>query len=331
MKWIVFIILCCCNCIQAQDAATLYNTGKTFLNQGDYDNAILVLKRACAAAPNTFEYEKDLGYAYFYKGDYDNAGKTVERLLDQENSDQFVFLLAGNISLLKKDLKNAEKYYKKGLKKFPESGMLFNACGEVLWNQKEPGAIKQWEKGIELDPNFSGNYYNAAIYYYLSKNISDKLWCLYYGEIFVNLEIYSTRTIEIKGLLLDSYKKIFSDGSFFKTKSNNGFETAFKQSLEKADAVASKGIRTETLIMMRTIFVLDWFHNPVKPKNSLFEKQEQLLKEGLFEAYNYWLFESVANLTAFETWTLAHKPEYNGFTKYNQNKIFRIGEKEYPK
>ncbi len=75
----------------------------------------------------------------------------------------------------------------------------------MLWSKKDfKEAVKQWEKGIEVDPNHSGNYYNAAKYYYFTQ---DKVWSIVYGEIFVNLESYSKRTPEIKTILLNSYKK----------------------------------------------------------------------------------------------------------------------------
>ena len=36
-----------------------------------------------------------------------------------------------------------------------------------------------------MDPSFGSNYYNACKYYYYNKS---KVWCLIYGEIFVNIE-----------------------------------------------------------------------------------------------------------------------------------------------
>ena len=66
------------------------------------------------------------------------------------------------------DTKEAEKIYKKGIKKFPNSGPLYNEYGELLLGQKDYNAIKQWEKGIEVNPGYSKNYYNACKYYYFT-------------------------------------------------------------------------------------------------------------------------------------------------------------------
>ena len=58
------------------------------------------------------------------------------------------------------EYKECTKLYKKGIKKFPKSGILYNEYGELLAMNKDlNGAIEIWEKGIEVDPNFSSNYY----------------------------------------------------------------------------------------------------------------------------------------------------------------------------
>jgi hypothetical protein len=41
-----------------------------------------------------------------------------------------------------------------------------------------------------------------------------------------------------------------------------------------------------------------------------------MLREGMFEAYNQWLFVSAENLTAFQTWTQLHQEEYERFLAF---------------
>src|SRR6185436_9565914 len=97
----------------------------------------------------------------------------------------------------------------KGLKKFPKSGPLHSEYGELLWAMKDFSAIEEWEKGIKLDPAYSGNYYNAANYYFYAK---DKVWSLIYGEIFINMESLGERGAAMKQQLLQGYKeKLFAD------------------------------------------------------------------------------------------------------------------------
>ncbi len=72
--------------------------------------------------------------------------------------------------------------YKQGIKKFPSSGELYNEYGEMLWVKQDPEAIRFWEKGIEVDPNYSSNYYNASKYYYLylRQSVESDLWRNFY-------------------------------------------------------------------------------------------------------------------------------------------------------
>jgi Tfp pilus assembly protein PilF len=316
---------------KAQDAASLYESGKSYLVKGDYDNAVLVLKKACIAAPDNLLYEKDLATAYYLRGEVDNAKSIIEKLVEKDDSSEEIFLLAGNIYKSKQEAKAAEKVYKKGLKKFDKSGGLYNAYGELLWMLQDYSAIKQWEKGIAVAPNVAGNYYNAAIHYYLTKDNNDKLWSAYYGEIFVNLESFTTRTIEVKGIVLDSYKRIFADDNFFKLKSTNKFESSYKEYLKKHSEVINTGVTTGSLTMFRTRMILDWYNTTLNKENALYEKHQQLLKEGLFEAYNYWLFESVINLSSFENWVNTHKSNYDLFATYSRNRIFKVKGDEYYK
>ena len=216
------------------------------------------------------------------------------------------------------------------MKQFPGSGALYNEYGELLWGKGNTDAINQWEKGIETDPNYSGNYYNAARYYFVT---TDKVWALIYGEMFVNMESYSPRTAEIKSLLLDAYKKFFTDDVALNKKDNtnkNDFTKAVSDNLNKNAVVISSGITPESLVMLRTRFILDWFEkDAARFPNRLFEHQRQLLQEGMFDAYNQWLFGAADNLSVYENWTKTHPDEYEQFTKLQRNKLFKVPQGQY--
>ena len=252
----------------------------------------------------------------------------LKPLLERTDADAEVFQLAGMMNKTTGDTKECEKVYKKGLKMFPDNGPLLSDYGELLWAKQDFSAIKQWEKGIEEAPSYSGNYYNAARYYYFTK---DKVWAIIYGEMFVNLESYSRRTVDIKNLLLESYKKLFTDADMMKNQEiKNPFVVAFLSGMKNQAGIAKNGITTETLIMIRTRFLLDWFEKEAtKFPFRLFEYQRQLIKEGNFDAYNQWLFGSVQNLPAFENWTNTHSAEYKQFTISQSNRMFKIVPGQY--
>jgi hypothetical protein len=100
--------------------------------------------------------------------------------------------------------------------------------------------------------------------------------------------------------------------------------------MQKQSFAAAAGLSPETLTMIRTRFILDWFNSSAeKFPFRLFEYQQQLLREGMFEAYNQWLFGSVQNLTAYQAWTNTHAPEYNEFSRFQKGRIFKLPQGQY--
>ena len=304
--------------------ATSQETARNFMRSGDWDNAILVLNRALLADAKNLDLQKDLAMAYYYKRDYARALETVKPLLDRDDADVAVYQIGGNVYKALEEVKEADKLYKKGLKKFPNSGPLYSEYGELLWAKKDFDAIKQWEKGIEAAPSFAGNYYNAALYYYYTK---DKVWTLIYGEIFVNMEYLTERATEMKKLLLQAYKeKLYNkiDNDKDQAKSSP-FANAVLETFYKQASLVNKGISTETLNMVRTRFILDWYKNHAsKFPFKLFEYQQQLIREGMFEAYNQWLFGTVENLPAFDQWTKTNAEAYTKFTNFQKGRVFKM-------
>ena len=298
--------------------------------QGDLDNAILVLNRLLQADKNNLEYNKDMIQCYYYKRDYEKAVEGVKTIISRDDADVMSFQLAGNVYKALEDVKESEKTYKAGIKKFPKSGPLYSEYGEFLWARKDYSAIDLWEKGIEIDPAYSGNYYNAALFYFYTK---DKVWSLVYGEIFVNMESLSQRGAAMKELLFKSFKeKLFKEANMMKGEENNKspFAKAFLETMNKHSSLISKGVTTASLTMVRARFILDWHeNNAAKFPHRLFDYLQQLMREGMFDAYNQWLFGTVENLTAYDGWTKTHTDEYKGFTAFQKTRIFRIPPGQY--
>jgi hypothetical protein len=315
---------------QPEDPKTMQQTARSFMNAGDFDNAILVLNRALQQDKNNLELQKDLVQCYYYKKDYVKAIEGAKVLIDRDDADVISFQIAGNIYKALEEVKECEKMYKKGLKKFPKSGALHSEYGELLWAKQDYSAIEYWEKGIEIDPGYGGNYYNAAVFYFYTK---EKVWSLIYGEIFVNMESLSERGASMKQLLLQGYKeKLFAEADMLKgeEKNKSEFAKSYLNSMSKLSSLASKGINTETLIMIRSRFILDWFaNNASRYPFRLFDFQRQLLQEGMFEAYNHWLFEPVENLAAYENWTKTNNDAYTAFSTFQKSRIFKMPAGQY--
>ena len=315
---------------QGDDPKTLHENAKTFMQRGDFDNAIVILNRALQLDKNNLDMQKDLAMSYYYKRDYIKALDQAKLLLDRNDADVVSYQIAGNVYKALEEVKDCERVYKAGLKKFPNSGPLYSEYGELLWEKKDFSSIDQWEKGIRVDPGYSGNYYNAARFYYYTK---DKVWSLVYGEIFVNMESLSDRGAAMKQLLLDCYKeKLFADmnNTAGQEKNKSEFTKAFLECMSKQSSLLSRGVTTETLAMIRSRFILEWFDKyagrfPFK----LFDYQRQLLQEGIFNAYNQWLFGTVQNLAAYDTWTKAHEEEYKNFIAFQKTRVFKMPAGQY--
>lgn len=298
------------------------------MQQGDYANATIILVRANERAPFSLSIAKDLAICYYMQNEDTKGLKIIQKQLESDNGDEQAYQIAGMIYKKLNQAKEADKVYKKAIKLFPTSGPLYNDYGELLWSQRDFSAITQWEKGIKEEPGFPGNYYNAAKYYYFSV---DKIWSLIYGEIFLNLESHSARTAEIKTILLEGYKKLYAKPDLLSDeKDRNKFEVAFLTSLNRQNNLVIRGITPETLTMIRTRFILDWFtENASLFPFQLFETQKYMLENGLFDAYNQWIFGASQSLSAFQNWTKTNADEYDAFNKYMKNRSFKVPDNQY--
>lgn len=311
--------------VAQQTVVELRQTALSFQRQGDYSNTLMVLSKALEKEPKNLTLLKDMAYTYYLAGDLERAADRVAPLIELPEADEQVFQIAGTIYRDAQEYKQAEKVYKRGLKQFDASGPLYSEYGELLWGLKRPAeAIASWEEGINSDPSFSGNYYHAAKFYFAAVDMARSI---VYAEIFVNLESYSVRTAEIKMLLLESYKKAFTAGTTkqFFVKPTTSFETRFNQILQKQSTLALRGITPEILLVIRSRFILDWFSGGGEGyPHQLFSKMQYMMREGLFEAYNHWLFSTVSDVVAYQQWARTHQDEHSTFTQYQKNKIFRM-------
>jgi tetratricopeptide (TPR) repeat protein len=314
---------------QNQDVQKLHESAKTYMRQGDFNNAVLLLTRALQSQPDNLELLKDLAFSYYLKKDLVRALETAKPFADRKDADVQSYQILAMVYKALEERKETERLYKAALKKYPNSGALYNEYGEMLWDKKEySSAVKQWEKGIQADPNHSGNYYNAARYYYFS---ADRVWGLFYGEIFVNIESYSDRTEEIKKLLLDGYKKLFTGNDVYKNQdTKNEFVKAFLETMKKNEVATANGINPESITTLRARFLLDWYTKyATRFPHRLFEHQQQMVKMGLFDAYNQWIFGAAQNASNYEKWTAAHGDAHNEFLRLQKNRVFKVPVGQY--
>jgi len=308
-------------------AQNAHETAFAFMKTGDHDNAILVLNKALQADPESEQLLQDMALAYFYKKDFAQARVYAKKLVDKNDIDVNSYQIAGTVYRALEETKEADKVYKKALKKYPSSGALYSEYGELLWSKNDDNAINEWEKGIQADPSYPGNYYHASSYYFYTK---DKVLSLIYGEIFVNMEYLTERAREIKEQLLKAYKEKLYLTNGETDKPMSPFAKAVYDTYAKQSSVTSKGITVESLTMIRTRFILDWYKDyAAKFPFKLFDYQQQLIREGMFEAYNQWLFGPIENLAAFDMWTRTNAEAYKKFTTFQRGRVFKMPQGQF--
>ncbi len=329
MKKFIFIILISIaqNGI-AQDAKRLHEMGKNYMIDGDFSNAESLLNDAYKLDTNNIVFTKDLALCLYFEKEYKRGLKILTKKIDEGIADDQTFQIAGTIYSANQQLVEAENLYLSAIKKFPGNGAFYNDMGELLFRQQKNQCIDFWERGIELDPTYARNYFNACKYY---DNL-ETIWSIIYGEIYVNLDPLNPKSPEIKDILLNNYKNYFSDYSNEKyLKEKNKFAQKVLSNLSKQNDIArEKGISTLTLTMIRTKFILEWYQdNTEKYPFKLFDFHLNLLREGLFESYNQWLFGSSENLTSFQNWTQLHNQEYDEFMQYFKAKPYKPAKDEF--
>jgi tetratricopeptide (TPR) repeat protein len=313
---------------QQPDSTSPEGKAKIFLRQGDYTNAIMLLNRAAASNPTDLGIQKDLAYAYYMKRDFVKGLEVAKPIVKRNDADVQSFQILGMMLKAVEERKECEKMYKEGLRRFPNSGVLYNEYGEMLWTKEDfANALKLWERGILSEPSYPGNYYNAAKFYYFS---ADKVWGILYGEIFVNLESYSQRTTEIQTQLFDGYKKLFTDPDIMKNQEHRGdFANAVLENMKRNSGLVAGGITVESLNKLRKAFIADWYQKDASRfPYRLFEHQQQLIKADMFDAYNQWVF-SAANAPQYQQWVTNHTEELNKFTNFQKNRVFKLPKGQY--
>ena len=314
-----------------QSATELQQTANSLMRKGDLDNAVLALEKAIKQEPQNISIQKDLAFATYLKRDFARSMEVAKPLTEKQDADEQSFQLLGMNYKATAQYKECAKLYKAALKKFPNSGVIYNEYGELLgMDNGIDEAIAQWEKGISVAPSYSGNYYNAVMYY-ATKNDWMRVWL--YGEIFVNTESYTERTGTVKKSLLAAYKALFTGDYISQLQSSRkitAFEKAVLDVLAKTVPLAKDGINIDNLNTIRTRFILEWFQSKQQQfAYRLFDQQQYLLREGLFEAYNQWVFGAAISPDAYKLWQENHPKEEAGYKAFQQSRVFSMPAGQY--
>lgn len=300
-----------------------YRAAEKALLNGHYRQAVVGFQQLQVRMPGNFLVERSLAQALLRSGDPDGAEKILGKLVNDSAADGYTFVLAAQTQSALGSEKQALKQLNRGLEKFPEFGLLYYEKGKLYERQSEPAeALKAWVAGIHVEPEFHLNYYEAAKSYLKT---SDFFWGMIYAEVFVNLETETPRSQEMRKSLLDAYKRFYFTTDGQKSLDNkNDFKNNVCNILMKLAPVASDGVTTESMTMLRTRLSLDWDAIPLKQYScSLFDWFDELIREGHFDAYNQWLVGAADQASSFEAWKKFHTDAIPSFEVYRKKKSFK--------
>jgi len=303
------------------------------MHSGQIDESIRLLKEAQRLDPERVDYTYELAVAHYLKEDYEGAIKILKKIINHKDASPLFFQLLGNSYSLSGNSAKAFQTYEAGLKRFPNSGILYLEKGNVHWMKEEfDKALTFYERGIKADPSFPSNYYRAAIIYL---NSTEEVWGMIYGEIFMNLERNTQRTADMSRWLYETYRSEINIG-------NNTISVSFsRNAIINADnfsesnelrlpfgvgiyeptllisLLSENTINIHTLNRIRTNFIENYFklgHDKTHP-NILFSYKKQIKEAGHLEAYNYWILMK-GDEDGFLDWYYENEEKWNNFVEW---------------
>lgn len=279
---------------------------------------------------------RSLGIKYF------NKGYVFDYKSTKDKNDKW-FYTVGKAFERKRKPKRALQVYKQGLKRHPQSGLMYRAVGELMLKQGEPTkAINYFTKGIHRDPGYALNYYFTAQHLY-KKNILPL--AMIYAETFVRLNPTSAKSAEISKQMFDramshkvlvvSAKTHLTEGqkqllglygyNRYLAKKSNEFQLGDWQ------AIINKyqGQDFESMAIARAALVDAFFikQKPYSKKSMLYKQHNQLKNENLFEVYQFWLM-GIGQPEKFEAYKAKHSGEVAALENWMQANPLKLGKRK---
>ena len=302
------------------------------MDNGRFDEAARLLNAVLTDDPKNFYAQYEMGYMLYLQERYTDAIDVLKRIKRKDNPQLFQVL--GNAYDMAGDREQAIKTYKKGLRTNPNAGRLYLELGNIAIAEKQyDQASAYYRTGTEVDPTYPSNYRSLSLLYAMS---SEPVWALVWGELFMNRERGSKRTVAMSEKLAQLYRDniiIEGDSAVRITFSRNNriamegmrlripFGTAVFETGICA-ALTTDGIPAETTLAvlsdMRSRFVDIYFE---KYDRMLFDDdaarplmtyQRQLKEAGMMEPYNYWIL-SQGFPDEFGQWRDTHQEQWQEF------------------
>lgn len=333
-------------------AAKLGVEAVKLMDVGEIEKSLELLNRATELDPENIDYPYEIGLAYCKKENFVKSIEIMESIKNHPDANDLVFVQLGNSYDMNGNPEKAFETYQIGMDKFPNSGRFHQELGNIAYSKKEYSkAVSYWVDGLKVNPNYSTNYYKLAKIFSFS---DEKIWTLIYGELFVLLEPLTARTEEISKLLFQTYQEIYDEENNYTnidvltikgfqiieeihrdpTQANNSqfpFEGVYAYAFLSSSIHFKDKIDFATISKIRKSFLYFWFdgyqfHNIYQ--NNLFDHQQLMLDNDVFETYTYWLL-SQGNREEFQIWFNQNEEKVSQFASWFDRNQFRIEEKDF--
>lgn len=308
--------------------------------QGNFDYAVELMLSNVRTYKKSPGLRKELASLYYRGEEFRKSLRQCRRFLRKFYPDEDIYQLKAHNHLNLGKPNKAKKTLSKGLEELPQAGLLFAEKGRLSMHlEKYEEAINWFEEGIANAPNYSGNYYWAAKIYCQS---TEELWGLYYGEIFMNLEQFTSRTREMSSLLFETLNReivfyndtaisvnLCKDANFNIPIEDTADYTSYGQDIiEPLYKDALKGISHLSITNINKFRItanskLNTIEKGGYQNHVLLDFHNELVDNGHFEAYNFWLY-MMGNPDEFEAWERDNSSQWKLFIRWFENYDFSI-------
>lgn len=302
------------------------------IDNGRIEPARQLLREGIRLYPDVSTFPYELAYIHYQLKEYRQAREILDTLIDKPDATDRFFQLLGNVRDFLGDSKLAIRTYDSGLERFPNSGPLHLERGLMAaMGEDYLGALALWERGIHRAPDFASNYY------YVSRVLASSLergWAMLYGEIFLNIEPASERSGIARSVVYNAWNEaisVASDGKAMEIGKSTVNVGLFEKIVVEIDTASSMtmmpfqfyllrcfvmaampsiaegdtSFSIAELHAMRLGIVERWFEDTAAAKRidlEFFDRLRTLRDAGLFEAYDYMLFQCPATSAEVDAW-----------------------------
>jgi tetratricopeptide (TPR) repeat protein len=268
--------------------------------------------KVIAARPDVSQYKYERAICLIMQQKYADAAQALQPIYTDTALFDRGYQLLGNCYDLMDDSARSMPIYREGLVRYPRSGRLHYELGAAAMVDGEiRQAFEWWVKGTQAEPQFPTNYY------WICKSLSAtqyKIWSVFYGELFLNLERATTRTKEISEILYITWtaamrlgdtvdpinfcpEELLDEPSPFGPTEMN-FATAFEFTVATSsqkfipDSGVVKRLSIAQLVETRRTFIKAWEAAGYLTKypNAIFDWHAKMAKSGWLDEYLWWLY-----------------------------------------